>query len=294
MADFTKRLFLLLLLCTGIGLGTAKAMSYAEARDQAWFLTDKMAYELNLTSAQYDAVYQINLDYLMSIDRASDCYGIYWTYRDDDLSCILFDWQYALYATLDYFYRPIRWLHSAWYYPVFDRYRRGYYYFNRPTVFVSYRGGMWRRRGHNDVSPYRNMAFRQGRGMRDGLVRAGAPVHRPEYGRSGIMGDRQIQTPRGAQGGRSGYTPNNGRNDNRTRPVDNATGQSRNNGSQRTDTQRRNSGNGTYSRPGTSDRQSSRTSNRSSSSRQSGTTSSSRQSGKSSSSTGSSRTFGNR
>lgn len=185
-----KRLIILSVLSLFVGFGSLKAMSYEAARDQAWFLTDKMAYELNLTPAQYDLVYQINLDYLMSIDRASDCYGYYWTYRDADLSYVLFDWQYSLYATLDYFYRPIRWLHSAWYYPVFDRYRRGYYYFTRPTVYINYRGGMWARRGHNDVSPYRGVRFTQTRGMRDAMGRGGASDFRPEYGRS-TVGNRR-------------------------------------------------------------------------------------------------------
>ena len=33
----------------------ANAMSYEQARRQALFLTDKMAYELNLTDEQYEA-----------------------------------------------------------------------------------------------------------------------------------------------------------------------------------------------------------------------------------------------
>ena len=34
---------------------SANAMSYEQARQQALFLTDKMAYELNLTDEQYEA-----------------------------------------------------------------------------------------------------------------------------------------------------------------------------------------------------------------------------------------------
>ena len=45
---------------------SANAMSYNAAKNEALFLSDKMAYELNLTAAQYEAVYEINLDYLMS------------------------------------------------------------------------------------------------------------------------------------------------------------------------------------------------------------------------------------
>ena len=51
---------------------SASAMSYEQARQQALFLTDKMAYELNLTDDQYEAAYEINLDYLMSISDYSD------------------------------------------------------------------------------------------------------------------------------------------------------------------------------------------------------------------------------
>lgn len=173
-----KRLLLLLILTLATA-GGIKAMSYEQARREAWFLTDKMAYELNLTPTQFDCAYRVNLDYLMSINTASDCYGYYWSYRDDDLRCILFDWQYALYSSLDYFYRPVRWLRYAWYFPVCDHYRRGYYYFERPAIYISYRGGMWTRRGHNDISPYRRYSFRPGRGMRDNIPGA-RPIRRPE------------------------------------------------------------------------------------------------------------------
>lgn len=66
-----KRTILVAFLC--LLTGTMWALPYEEARDRAWFLTDKMAYELNLSDAQYERAYQINLDYLLSIDRADDC-----------------------------------------------------------------------------------------------------------------------------------------------------------------------------------------------------------------------------
>lgn len=182
-----KRMLLSFALFLGMAL-SASAMSHEEARQQAWFLTDKMAYELNLTPEQYDRAYQVNLDYLMSLRTASDCYGHYWNYRNVDMRCILFDWQYTLYSTIEYFYRPVRWVRSMWYYPVFDHYRRGYYYFSHPTVYVSYRGGGWHHRGHNDVSPYHGMAFRPGGGMRDRYHHGhnqARPGGRPSYGRPG-------------------------------------------------------------------------------------------------------------
>ena len=88
---------------------SASAMSYEQARDQALFLTDKMAYELNLTEEQYQAAYEINLDYLMGVNSYDDVYGTYWTHRNLDLSYILLDWQYRAFVNATYFYRPIWW-----------------------------------------------------------------------------------------------------------------------------------------------------------------------------------------
>ena len=60
-------------------LGSSKnAMSYNAAKHEALFLSDKMMFELNLTAAQYEAVYEINLDYLMSLNGHADVFGIWW------------------------------------------------------------------------------------------------------------------------------------------------------------------------------------------------------------------------
>ena len=83
---------------------SASAMDYEQARQQALFLTDKMAYELNLTEEQYEAAYEVNLDYLMSINTQADLYGVYWTQRNLDLSYILLDWQYNAFVAATYFF----------------------------------------------------------------------------------------------------------------------------------------------------------------------------------------------
>lgn len=224
-----KRILLSLLLV--LLAFSVKAMNYEDAREQAWFLTDKMAYELNLTPEQYDRAYQINLDYLMSLRTPSDCNGYYWTYRDADLHCILFDWQYNLYRTLTYFYHPVRWYQTRWYYPVFDRYRYGYYYFDCPNVYVTYRGGMWRRRSHNDPSPYIAMRPHRGSGMRDhyhnrdwfGGNLNGRPNHnsRPNFNNerpNHNNGRPNFNNGRPEYNGRPGY---NGRPNNNNRPNTN-------------------------------------------------------------------------
>ena len=64
------------------------------AKNEALFLSDKMAYELNLTAAQYEAVYEINLDYLMSLNGHADVFGIWWDRRNADLRYVLNSWQY--------------------------------------------------------------------------------------------------------------------------------------------------------------------------------------------------------
>ena len=127
----------------------AKAMSFTQAQREALFLTDKMAYELNLTDEQYDACYEINLDYLMGVSTVDDLYGTYWTRRNLDISYILLDWQLAAFRAASYFYRPLYWSAGCWHFGIYARYpRRTFFYFSRPTVYVSYRGGhSWRMNG---------------------------------------------------------------------------------------------------------------------------------------------------
>lgn len=117
------------------------AMSYEEARQQALFLTDKMAYELNLNQQQYEYCYEINLDYLLGVVTADDVYGPYLQYRNADLRSILYDWQYSLFVATDYFFRPLAWYAGAWSYPIYRHYNYGHYFYSRPAVYISYRGG---------------------------------------------------------------------------------------------------------------------------------------------------------
>ena len=228
--------YLLTLLIVLAGTLSAKAISYNEARDRAWFLTDKMAYELNLTPDQYDRVYQVNLDYFMSIAYEADCYGVYWNYRDTDLRYILWDWQYRLYVTLDYFYRPIRWIRAAWHYPICDHYRYGYYYYERPRVYVSYHGCNWKRRGHNDVSPYRGWRAERGPGMRDRYDNnrpSGRPgTHnepsRPSNGRyDGNHNNKGGRVDRGNTDNKGGRVDRNDRGSNSDRNVGTMPGRDR-------------------------------------------------------------------
>lgn len=150
-----KRLALSLILVTMSVLASfgRGIMTFSEAQQQAYYLTDKMAYELDLTPAQYDEVYQVNLEYFLNVS-GSDPWGYYWNYRNTDLAYILYDWQYNLYARSEYFYRPITWRRGAWYLPVWDYYSRTHFYYDRPTIWHTWRGGLWTGRVHSTPSPF--------------------------------------------------------------------------------------------------------------------------------------------
>ena len=167
-----KRRLYTLVLSVSLALGLS-AMPYSVAREQALYLTDKMAYELRLNSWQYEQVYQTNLDYFLSIDSEPQAYGAYWTYRNDDLYYILQEAQYRLYSSIDYFLRPIKWLKGGWHFTVCNHYRPGHYYYKRPVAYVSYCGKSWEHR---------------------------KPAHRPNYHAHGG----------GHSGHNNGYRPNGG------------------------------------------------------------------------------------
>ncbi|MGP1591107.1 MAG: hypothetical protein ACTTHI_04850 [Prevotella sp.] len=152
---------------------TTQAMSYLQARQHALFLADKMAYELNLTEEQYEAVYEINLDYLMRVDSYHDIYGIYWERRNLDLQYILYNWQYRAFCNAPYFYRPLCYNDGYWRFSLYVRYpRRDYYYFGEPGFYTTYRGAhSWYNNGNR--SWYDGRTFGNGSssrsiyGMRD-------------------------------------------------------------------------------------------------------------------------------
>ena len=224
------------------------AMSYEQARDRALFLTDKMAYELNLNDEQYEAAYEVNLDYLMSISTYDDLYGTYWTRRNMDLSYILFDWQYNAFCSAAYFYRPLIWTNGVWRFSIYARYpNRTYFYFGRPAFYATYYGGhSWHRNGGR--SWYHGRTF----GPRPGESRFGM---RDRYDRGDFGGqrghDRRHDNGRYDRNNRrndnnSGrYDRNNRRDDNNSGRYDRGNNRRDNNSGYRGTTPRRGTGNGT-------------------------------------------------
>lgn len=51
---------------------TSMAMSTSRVRKETRFLTDKMAYELNLNTRQYNDAYEINFDFLYAVRNILD------------------------------------------------------------------------------------------------------------------------------------------------------------------------------------------------------------------------------
>ncbi len=173
-----KKMMLTLIAMLAIA-ASACAMSYEQARREALFLTDKMAYELNLTDAQYEAAYEINLDYLMGVTGRHDVFGLYWERRNADLQFILHTWQWEAYLAATYFYRPLFWDAGYWHFGIYARYpHRDYYYFGRPHFYATYRGGhSWRMNGGRSYYQHHRDHFRPAVareshvGMRDGWNR---------------------------------------------------------------------------------------------------------------------------
>ena len=152
---------------------SANAMSYNAAKHEALFLSDKMAYELNLTAAQYEAVYEINLDYLMSLNGHGDVFGIWWDRRNADLRYVLNSWQYDKYVALSHFYRPVAWKAGNWTFAVYSHYNRGHFYNAHPKVFVTYKGG----------NSHRDPRFYADRHMPKPAVHHKAPAPAPHHGK---------------------------------------------------------------------------------------------------------------
>ena len=155
-----KTIFTLMMMLTTVL--SASAMNYEQARNEALFLTDKMAYELNLTDAQYEAAYEINLDYLMGVTGVNDVFGTSWERRNLDLSYILYTWQWEAFRAATYFFRPLYWEAGYWHFGIYARYpRRDYFYFGRPHFYATYHGGhAWHRNGGRSFYYGRDNHFR--------------------------------------------------------------------------------------------------------------------------------------
>lgn len=218
---------------------TAQPMSYAAMRNNARFLTDRMAYTLGLSSALLDDLYYINFDYICGVNDYLDDVAMGYRYddymsvvyeRDYALQRLLTPGQWAILMTYDYFYRPISFVNRAWRFAIyaFDR-RPNYFYYRTPRLYTSYRGGRFfhgmRPAPHRNVSGHRpgfRLEPHGGGGHPGNAHRPGGDNHRPSGDVNRPNGDnhRPDMNNRPSNGGND-HNNNNGnvnRPDNDNRP----------------------------------------------------------------------------
>lgn len=190
----TKRFFLLWMFLLSMIVLPAKAMSLGDIRINARFLTDRMAFELNLMPSQYDALYEINYDFLSGVDRymddlvyadpyAVDAYYRYLDERNDDLRWILSLSDYKRFMALDYFYRPLYLSGNRCELRIYSVYpNRTVYYYDRPVHYYTYNGAH-SRRYYKNYGYYRSR-FNRGRGHKTymGTYRIAADYRRSDFG----------------------------------------------------------------------------------------------------------------
>lgn len=138
----------------------ASAIGLEDIRINARFLTDRMAFELNLSTNQYNDLYEVNYDFFNSVDpyladvARQDAYALdrYYRYldeRNDDLRWILSNAEYTRFMALDYFFRPFYALNNLCYLRIYQRYPdRAHFYFHRPAHYLTYCGGHGRAHWH--------------------------------------------------------------------------------------------------------------------------------------------------
>ena len=148
-----------------LGVLAAHAIPFEEARREALFLTDKMAYELNVNEAQYEVLYEINLDYLMSLSSSRDVKGTHLNRRNYDINCVLTPMQYSKFYKADYFYTPAKWDAGA-VLKVYTRYPdRSKMYRKAPYSYSVYRGShSWANNGNK--SWYKGKDFKSDKAVR--------------------------------------------------------------------------------------------------------------------------------
>ena len=142
------------------------SMSSSRVRKEARFMTDKMAYELGLSTRQSNDVYEINYDFMYAIRYIVDDIerGYEWAMNDyyealdirnDDLRWVLSNNQYRRFMGQDYFFRPIYVNRGKWNFRIYINYTNtNHFYYAKPYHYSSYCGANYRK--HNNRPSYYN------------------------------------------------------------------------------------------------------------------------------------------
>lgn len=167
---------------------TAQPMSYYAIRDNARFLTDRMAYTLGIATSLLDDLFCINYDYICGVNDYLDDVALGYRYddymavmaaRDAALRSLLTYEQWERLVALDYFYRPIVFRSNRWFFSIYRHDPHvGHFYFAAPPRYHAYRGGL----------------FFGGMDPRGGH----APGHEAGYAHRGYRFDRSGGNPQGA------------------------------------------------------------------------------------------------
>ena len=119
---------------------SASAMTVEQSRNEAWFLTDKMAHELRLSSCQWDDVYEVNYDFFRSLSHVSSSITGLERTREQKLMYILTVSQWNEYRRISYFNTPVVASAGSWSLTVYNHYDRNRYFDRNHSIVYSYNG----------------------------------------------------------------------------------------------------------------------------------------------------------
>ena len=136
----TLRLTMAFMLAVLFANSQAFAMSVEQSRNEAWFLTDKMAHELRLTNYQWDDVYEVNYDFFRALGSVYTSYTSLENSREQKLMYILTVSQWNEYRRITYFYNPVVAVNGSWTFRIYNHYAYGKFFDRNHAVVHNYTG----------------------------------------------------------------------------------------------------------------------------------------------------------
>ena len=249
-----KTIIAALVIMMGSLTANAQCMSITAVRNNARFLTDRMAYTLGISDPfLIDEIYRINYDYIWGVNSYLDDVAMGYYYddyisvcsaRDIALRTLLGNVVWNRVIGYSYFYRPIVFANRCWHFSIYDydRHGRGHFFLSVPRPYNrGYEGGhffrgMAPRDTRGNMIPPRGYRQDNGRYDRPGNVRYnyGLCFVRVDI----IRGGSRVDNGRSRVDNNRGRVDNNRGNgrtyDNRSGGrIDNGRGNSRNDGGSR-------------------------------------------------------------
>lgn len=162
-----KTIIAALVIMMGSLTANAQCMSITAVRNNARFLTDRMAYTLGISDPfLIDEIYRINYDYIWGVNSYLDDVAMGYYYddyisvcsaRDIALRTLLGNVVWNRVIGYSYFYRPIVFANRCWHFSIYDydRHGRGHFFLSVPRPY---------NRGYEGGHFFRGMAPRDTRG----------------------------------------------------------------------------------------------------------------------------------